>query len=159
PKIFFGHGMKDAGTIALFDDPNRGFGGVRNGGFPPAHARDFSQIFSSEGCVPVAARQNDVLRVPAAPLILNSPHDFTFDVAARAGMFEAPKDFLSSTFLCPGWEQRRTNAGARRGIRILINGRIHASLACLIDKLQRLDALAPVSRSDDLVMRELSRKT
>src|SRR5262245_14948257 len=31
PKIFFGYCVKDARTVALLDDPHRGFGGVRNG--------------------------------------------------------------------------------------------------------------------------------
>ena len=46
----------------------------------------------------------------------------------------------------------------RRGVRILVDRRVDAARARLVDELQRVDALAPVRLADHLVVRDLRRQ-
>src|SRR5690606_22504987 len=54
--------------------------------------------------------------------------------------------------------QCRLDARARRGIRVLVDRRIDAACARIVDQPERLYALSPVAGSYDLVMRDLRRQ-
>ncbi len=56
PEIAFGDGVKNARTVASFDDPHCGFGGITKRDVRPPHARDVGQTLSRKGLVPLAAR-------------------------------------------------------------------------------------------------------
>ena len=153
PKIFFSDCVENRRAVPLFDDPHRCFGCIGNRRLHTPDARDLGQVFSGKRLVPVAARKDHVLWIAASPFILNTADDFRFDVGSNARIREASQDFFPSALLSPCRKERRTDAGARCRIRILIDRCIDAALARLVDKPQRIDAFAPICHSDDLVMR------
>ena len=101
---------------------------------------------------------HDVLRIAAAPLGADEAYDLALDLGARLRVAQALQNALEAALQGPGRQQRRRNAGARRGVRILIDGDINAARSRLVDQPQRFDAAAPVVPPDDLVMRHLGRQ-
>ena len=159
PEIVFGDCVKNARTVAPFDDPNCGLGGVCECNIHPPHARDVGQILSRKRLVPLAACEDDILRIAATPFILYRPRRFGFDIGAQIRIFQARQNLFASAFLCPGRKQCRPNVGTRSRVWILIDRRVDTTLARFIDKLKRHGALAPVPCSNDFVMRHLRGKT
>ena len=74
------------------------------------------------------------------------------------GVAQTLQDRLAAAFERPRRHQRRLDARRRRGVGILIDGRVDAARARLVHQLQRVDAPAPVLLADDLVVRDLRRQ-
>src|SRR6266404_5493501 len=150
--------VKDSAAAAAFDDPQAGFGGVFNRRLHSTQASYVSQVLPGRRRIPSAARDYDILRISAAALVFDDPDSLCFDLRARSRVLEPLHDFRAASFLGPGGKQRRLNTRARSGVRILIDSRVDSTSARLVDQSQRVDALSPVGRADDLMVSHLSGK-
>ena len=104
------------------------------------------------------SRELHVLRIAAAALLVDEPDRLSPDLRPRRRRPQPLQQSRPSAFERPRRQQRRLDARGRRGVGILIDGRVHAARARLVDQAQRVDALAPVRLADDLVMRDLRRQ-
>ena len=151
--------VEDAGAAALLDDPQRRLRGVLDGRLEAAALGHVAEPLAVQRVIPVAARELDVLRIAAAALLRDDP-PFPSRSSLRigAGVCSRFSTACASAFERPRRHQRRLDAGRRRGVRILIDGRVDAARARLVDQLERVDAPAPVRLADDLVVRDLRRQ-
>ena len=103
-------------------------------------------------------RQRDIFRVAAAALVADDPHRFEHDLLADGRIFQALQHLLVSAFLRPLRDERGFDPIARCGVRILIEGGVHAAAPRLVDQFQRVHAPAEIPRADHFVMRDLCGK-
>ena len=159
-QILLVDGVEDAEAAALLDDPQRRLRGVLDRRLEAAPVRDVAEPLAGERRVPLAARELHVLRIAAAALLVDEPRRSPSASSASAidGVLQPLQHRVASAFERPRRQQRRLNAGRRRGVGILIDGRVDAARARLVDQPQRVDAPAPVRLADDLVVRHLRRQ-
>src|SRR5690606_34231937 len=99
-----------------------------------------------------------VLGVAATALESNDLRRLRPDACPRGRILESRQDGFAVAFQRPLGHQCRLDARARRGIRVLVDRRIDAACARIVDQPERLYALSPVAGSYDLVMRDLRRQ-
>ena len=145
-------------AASLLDDPERGLGGVLDCRFEAATLRHFAEPLPGQGWIPVAARELDILRIASPAFVVDEANGLAADFRARRRRPQALQQTVASSFERPGREQRGLNARRGRRVGILIDGGIDAAGARFVHEPQRLHALSPVLRADDLVMGHLSRQ-
>ena len=137
------------------------FGGVLDRRLEAARAREIRERLAGERRVEAAARELHVLRIAAAALVADHRGD------ARPSPSRARRRILQPRQRAPArppssahaGQQRRRDARARRGVRILIDRHVDAARARLVDEPQHLDALAPVRlRRSTLCVADLRRQ-
>ena len=145
-------------AAALLDDPHRRLGGVLERHRQPAALRDLREVLAGQRRIELAARHRHVLRIAAAALVADDGDALGLDLRARRRILQPLQRRLAAAFLRPRRQQRRADAGGRGRVRILIDRRVDAAGARLVDHAQRLDRAAPVLLADHLVVRDLRRQ-
>src|SRR4030095_5359552 len=97
-------------------------------------------------------RELHVLRVAAAALVAQHHQRPALYFRARLRILQARRGLLTAAFERPGGQQRRRNAGTRRGVRILVAGHVHATGTGFVDQPQDVQALPPVALAYHLVV-------
>src|SRR5947207_1350101 len=123
-----------------------------------ARLRDVSEALAVERMIPSAPREVDVVRIAAAALLADEPRGFLLQLVAHRHILQAVEDRVAPALERVRRHQRRLDARRRRRVRILIERRVDAARARLVDQLQRVDRPAPVRLADHLVMRDLRRQ-
>src|SRR5262245_19129801 len=84
-QIFFADRMEDARAAAALDDPQRRIRRVVDGDLESATLRHVAETLPSQRRIPFAARELNVLRIPAAALFLDEARRFFLDFRTPRG--------------------------------------------------------------------------
>ncbi len=147
--------MEDGQAFALLDHPQHSVGRILHRRFELPCDRHFAQPLAGERRIPFAGGNLHVVRIAAAALFPDEPDRLSTDPRPCRSIPQSLQQALATAFVGPRGQQSRMNARRGCSVRILIYGDVNAACAGLVDQAQRVDALAPVQRADDLVMRDL----
>ena len=142
-EIVFVDRVEDAAAAALLDDPQHRLGGVVDRRLEAAALRDVAEALAVERMIPVAARQLHVVRIAAAALLGDEARRLLAQLVAHAGRLQPLEHRLAPALERVRRHQRRLNARRRRGVGILIDGRVDAARARLVHELQACRPLVP----------------
>src|SRR5262245_66100317 len=88
-QIFFADRVEDARAAAALDNPQRRVGRVIDGDLESAILRHVAETLPSQRWIPFAARELDVLRIPAATLFPDEARRFLLDFRTPRGCLQA----------------------------------------------------------------------